>query len=310
LGRRNKGRQVNGIFLLNKSLDISSNGALQRVKYIYGAAKAGHTGSLDPLATGVLPICFGEATKFSQFLLDADKKYTATFKFGISTSSGDAGSHIISKKGAEKLGIKEINDTLKMFRGKILQVPSMYSALKHEGVRLYDLARKGISVDRKARNVEIYSLETVDFRSGSFPELDLEIHCSKGTYIRSLAEDIGDSLGYGAFVSKLHRRAVGRFNENDSITQKELELIKDSDSVNKLDSLLKPVDSGIQHLPEVHLTENATFNFCQGQPVKQPQVFRVCKEGDIVRVFQQEGSFIGVAEVFADGKITPKRLIV
>lgn len=170
MGRRNKGRQVNGIFLLNKSLDISSNGALQRVKYIYGAAKAGHTGSLDPLATGVLPICFGEATKFSQFLLDADKKYTATFKFGISTSSGDAGSHIISKKGAEKLGIKEINDTLKMFRGKILQVPSMYSALKHEGVRLYDLARKGISVDRKARNVEIYSLETVDFRSGSFPE--------------------------------------------------------------------------------------------------------------------------------------------
>ena len=155
MGRRNKGRQVNGILLLNKTLGVSSNKALQKVKHLYHAAKAGHTGTLDPLATGVLPICFGEATKFTQFLLDADKKYSATVRFGISTSSGDAGGKIISESGAINLNIKKINSTLAGFRGKIFQVPSMYSALKHEGVRLYEFARKGISVDRKARSIEI-----------------------------------------------------------------------------------------------------------------------------------------------------------
>ena len=310
MGRRNKGRQVNGILLLNKALGISSNKALQKVKHLYLAAKAGHTGTLDPLATGVLPICFGEATKFTQFLLDADKKYSATVRFGISTSSGDAGSKIISELGAVNLNIEKINNTLAGFRGKILQIPPMYSALKHEGVRLYELARKGINIDRKARSIEIYSLEVSNFRQGEFPEVDLKLHCSKGTYIRSLAEDIGISLGCGAYVSKLHRNAVGKFNDNDSITQKELELIKKVDLMDDLDSLLKPMDAGIQHLMEAYLTEDATFHFCRGQPVVAPQVFRESKEGDIVRVFQQEGLFIGVGEISANGKLAPKRLIV
>lgn len=310
MGHRNKGRQVNGILLLNKALGVSSNKALQEVKHLYHAAKAGHTGTLDPLATGVLPICFGEATKFTQFLLDADKKYSATIRFGISTSSGDAGSKIVSESGAINLNIEKINSTLARFRGKILQVPSMYSALKHEGVRLYELARKGINVDRKARSIEIYSLEIINFRPGEFPEADFKVHCSKGTYIRSLAEDIGTSLGCGAYISNLHRDAVGEFNNNDSITQKELEFIKNSDLMDDLDSLLKPIDAGIQHLMEANLTEDATFYFCRGQPVVAPQTFRESKEGDIVRVFQQEGLFIGVGEISADGKLVPKRLIV
>ena len=310
MGHRNKGRQVNGILLLNKALGVSSNKALQEVKHLYHAAKAGHTGTLDPLATGVLPICFGEATKFTQFLLDADKKYSATIRFGISTSSGDAGSKIVSESGAINLNIEKINSTLARFRGKILQVPSMYSALKHEGVRLYELARKGINVDRKARSIEIYSLEIINFRPGEFPEADFKVHCSKGTYIRSLAEDIGTSLGCGAYISNLHRDAVGEFNNNDSITQKELELIKNSDLMDDLDSLLKPIDAGIQHLLEANLTEDATFYFCRGQPVVVPQTLRESKEGDIVRVFQQEGLFIGVGEISADGKLAPKRLIV
>ena len=310
MGHRNKGRQVNGILLLNKALGVSSNKALQEVKHLYHAAKAGHTGTLDPLAAGVLPICFGEATKFTQFLLDADKKYSATIRFGISTSSGDAGSKIVSESGAINLNIEKINSTLARFRGKILQVPSMYSALKHEGVRLYELARKGINVDRKARSIEIYSLEIINFRPGEFPEADFKVHCSKGTYIRSLAEDIGTSLGCGAYISNLHRDAVGEFNNNDSITQKELEFIKNSDLMDDLDSLLKPIDAGIQHLMEANLTEDATFYFCRGQPVVAPQTFRESKEGDIVRVFQQEGLFIGVGEISADGKLAPKRLIV
>ena len=179
MGRRNKGRQVNGILLLNKALGVSSNKALQEVKHLYHAAKAGHTGTLDPLATGILPICFGEATKFTQFLLDADKKYSVTVRFGISTLSGDAGSKKISESGAINLNIEKINKALPKFRGKILQIPSMYSALKHEGVRLYELARKGINVDRKVRSIEIFSLEIINFRPGEFPEADLKFIVAK-----------------------------------------------------------------------------------------------------------------------------------
>jgi len=310
LGRRNKGRQVSGILLLDKPFDISSNGALQKVKRIFLAAKAGHTGTLDPLATGVLPICFGEATKFTQFLLDADKKYHTTIRFGISTASGDAGSDVTSELGAQSLTAKKVEEVLAEFRGNITQIPSMYSALKHEGERLYKLARQGISVERKVRDVNIHLLEAIDFRSGEFPEIDLKVHCSKGTYIRSLAEDIGSRLGCGAYVSKLHRSAVGQFDEKDSVTLEELELINKSKLIESLDSLLKPMDAGIQHLMAVHLPEDAAFYFRQGQPVVAPQVFREGKEGDIVRVFHQEESFLGVGEVMVDGRLAPKRLVV
>ena len=310
MGRRNKGRQVDGILLLNKPLGISSNGALQKTRRLFSAAKAGHTGSLDPLATGVLPICFGEATKFTQFLLDADKKYSATIRFGISTASGDAGSDIISELGAQDLEIEKIEKALASFRGNISQVPSMYSALKHKGERLYKLARKGISVDRKAREIKIYSLEMMSFRPDKFPEIDIKIHCSKGTYIRSLAEDMGVLLGCGAYVSKLHRDAVGQFDQSESITHEELESIEKTGLMEDLDCLLKPIDAGIKHLLAVYLSESTTFYFCQGQPVVSPQVFREGTEGDIVRVFQKEGLFLGVGEVTVDGKLTPKRLVV
>lgn len=310
MARRRKGRPVNGILLLDKPLGMSSNGALQKVKYLFFAAKAGHTGSLDPLATGVLPICLGEATKFTQFLLDADKQYRATFRFGIATASGDADGEILSENGAEDLTAKQVEAVLAEFRGDISQVPSMYSALKHQGQPLYKLAREGIEIEREARPVTIYSLEMAAFRPGEFPEADVEIYCSKGTYVRTLAEDIGTQLGCGAYVSKLHRNAAGPFDEADTITVAALETLREEHQAEELDYLLKPMDAGIKHLMEVELSEDTAFYFRQGQPVMAPQVYRDSEEGDIVRVFEESGPFLGVAEVTDDGRVAPKRLVV
>jgi|TARA_R110000822_G_scaffold59736_37_gene149299 tRNA pseudouridine55 synthase len=310
LARRRKGRSVNGILLLDKPLGVSSNGALQKVKYLFFAAKAGHTGSLDPLATGVLPICLGEATKFTQFLLDADKYYRATFRFGIATASGDADGEVLSENGAADLTAKQVESVLAGFRGDISQVPSMFSALKHNGQRLYKLAREGIDIEREARPVTIFSFEMTDFRPGDFPEADVEIHCSKGTYVRTLAEDIGAKLGCGAYVSKLHRNAAGPFDETDTITVEELEALRQEHPAEELDYLLKPMDAGIKHLMAVDLSEDTAFYFRQGQSVMAPQVYRDSEEGDIVRVFEAEGPFLGVAEVTDDGRVAPKRLVV
>ncbi len=310
MARRRKGRSVNGILLLDKPLGVSSNGALQKVKYLFFAAKAGHTGSLDPLATGVLPICLGEATKFTQFLLDADKYYRATFRFGIATASGDADGEVLSENGAADLTAKQVELVLAGFRGDISQVPSMFSALKHNGQRLYKLAREGIDIEREARPVTIFSFEMTDFRPGDFPEADVEIHCSKGTYVRTLAEDIGAKLGCGAYVSKLHRNAAGPFDETDTITVEELEALRQEHPAEELDYLLKPMDAGIKHLMAVDLSEDTAFYFRQGQSVMAPQVYRDSEEGDIVRVFEAEGPFLGVAEVTDDGRVAPKRLVV
>ncbi len=310
MARRRKGRSVNGILLLDKPLGVSSNGALQKVKYLFFAAKAGHTGSLDPLATGVLPICLGEATKFTQFLLDADKYYRATFRFGIATASGDADGEVLSENGAADLTAKQVESVLAGFRGDISQVPSMFSALKHNGQRLYKLAREGIDIEREARPVTIFSFEMTDFRPGDFPEADVEIHCSKGTYVRTLAEDIGAKLGCGAYVSKLHRNAAGPFDETDTITVEELEALRQEHPAEELDYLLKPMDAGIKHLMAVDLSEDTAFYFRQGQSVMAPQVYRDSEEGDIVRVFEAEGPFLGVAEVTDDGRVAPKRLVV
>lgn len=310
MARRRKGRSVNGILLLDKPLGASSNGALQKVKYLFFAAKAGHTGSLDPLATGVLPICLGEATKFTQFLLDADKYYRATFRFGIATASGDADGEVLSEDGAADLTAKQVESVLAGFRGDISQVPSMFSALKHNGQRLYKLAREGIDIEREARPVTIFFFEMTGFRPGDFPEADVEIHCSKGTYVRTLAEDIGAKLGCGAYVSKLHRNAAGPFDETDTITVEELEALRQEHSAEELDYLLKPMDAGIKHLTAVDLSEDTAFYFRQGQSVMAPQVYHDREEGDIVRVFEAEGPFLGVAEVTDDGRVAPKRLVV
>ena len=310
MGRRRKGRPVDGILLLNKPLGMSSNGALQKVRYLFFAAKAGHTGSLDPLATGVLPICLGEATKFTQFLLDADKHYQATFRFGMATASGDAGGEIVSEKGATDLTVNQLEAVLADFRGDISQIPSMYSALKHQGQPLYKLAREGIEIEREARPVTIYSLVLTAFRPGKFAEADVEIHCTKGTYVRTLAEDMGAQLGCGAYVSKLHRNIAGPFDEADTITLEELEALRENHLAEELDYLLKSMDAGIKHLMAVDLPEDTAFYFRQGQPVMAPQAYREGEEGDIVRVFETEGPFLGVGEVTDDGRVAPKRLVV
>jgi len=209
---------INGVLLLNKPLGMSSNAALQKTKRLIGAKKAGHTGSLDPLATGMLPICFGEATKFSQYLINSDKRYTTVAKLGIKTKTSDAEGAVIAQKPVPYLTTNEIELILENFRGKIKQIPSMYSALKHNGKPLYEYARQGKIIERSPRNIEIYELNIVNFNNDT---LTLDVHCSKGTYIRNLVEDIGDMIGCGAHVAKLHRTQVSNLPmEMVTVTQK------------------------------------------------------------------------------------------
>ncbi|HAZ95050.1 MAG TPA: tRNA pseudouridine(55) synthase TruB [Porticoccaceae bacterium] len=308
--RRNRGRSVNGIFLLNKPLDRSSNQALQRVKNLFDANKAGHTGALDPLATGVLPICLGEATKFSQFLLDSDKHYRSTFVLGVATETGDCDGDILSEADASTLTQNQIESAIEAFRGEIQQIPSMYSALKHNGQPLYKLARQGIEVERQARTINIYKYEIVDFRPGPRAELDVEVHVSKGTYVRTLAEDLGAALGCGAHVSALHRHIAGPFTEQETMTLPELEKLRESCEAPELDYLLKPMDIAVADRMAVELSEIVAGYFQLGQEVMSTQAFRNGQEGDIVRVFREGGAFLGVATVTEDGRIAPKRLVV
>ncbi|MDB3966250.1 tRNA pseudouridine(55) synthase TruB [Porticoccaceae bacterium] len=308
--RRNRGRSVNGIFLLNKPLDRSSNQALQRVKNLFDANKAGHAGALDPLATGVLPICLGEATKFSQFLLDSDKHYRSTFVLGVATETGDCDGDILSEADASTLTQNQIESAIEAFRGEIQQIPSMYSALKHNGQPLYKLARQGIEVERQARTINIYKYEIVDFRPGPRAELDVEVHVSKGTYVRTLAEDLGAALGCGAHVSALHRHIAGPFTEQETMTLPELEKLRESCEAPELDYLLKPMDIAVADRMAVELSEIVARYFQLGQEVMSTQAFRNGQEGDIVRVFREGGTFLGVGTVTEEGKVAPKRLVV
>jgi tRNA pseudouridine55 synthase len=308
--RRNRGRSVNGIFLLNKPLDRSSNQALQRVKNLFDANKAGHTGALDPLATGVLPICLGEATKFSQFLLDSDKHYRSTFVLGVATETGDCDGDTVSQADASALTQNQIESAIDAFRGEIEQIPSMYSALKHNGQPLYKLARQGIEVERDARTINVYKFEILDFRPGPQAELDVEVHVSKGTYVRTLAEDLGAALGCGAHVSALHRHIAGPFTEQESMTLPELEKLRENCEAPELDYLLKPMDIAVADRMAVELSEIVAGYFQLGQEVMSTQAFRNGQEGDIVRVFREGGTFLGVGTVTEDGKVAPKRLVV
>jgi tRNA pseudouridine55 synthase len=308
--RRNRGRSVNGIFLLNKPLDRSSNQALQRVKNLFDANKAGHTGALDPLATGVLPICLGEATKFSQFLLDSDKHYRSTFVLGVATETGDCDGDTVSKAEASNLTQNQIETAIEAFRGKIQQIPSMYSALKHNGQPLYKLARQGIEVERDARTINVYKYEILDFRPGPQAELDVEVHVSKGTYVRTLAEDLGAALGCGAHVSVLHRHIAGPFTEQETLTLPELEKLRENCEAPELDYLLKPMDIAVADRMAVELSNIVAGYFQMGQEVMSAQAFRNGQEGDIVRVFCEGGTFLGVGTITEDGKVAPKRLVV
>ncbi|MBD3648165.1 MAG: tRNA pseudouridine(55) synthase TruB [Pseudomonadales bacterium] len=305
--RRGKGRDVNGILLLDKPAGMTSNGALQQVKRLYKAAKAGHTGSLDPLATGVLPLCFGEATKFSQFLLDADKRYSTTITLGVSTTTGDADGEVVKEETPGTYSENEIEAVLERFRGEIDQTPSMYSAVKVNGKPLYKLARQGIEIERKSRRVRIYSLS---LKSREGDRLALDITCSKGTYIRSLAEDIGDALGCGGHISALRRLGSGPFDVEDTHTLEELESLAESEGLEALDRQLLPASAAVQDWPAVELTELMSSWVRQGQPVQIPHA---PTEG-WVRIFLEsddddEREFIGVGEILGDGRVAPRRLV-
>jgi tRNA pseudouridine55 synthase len=308
--RRNRGRSINGIFLLDKPQGLSSNQALQQVKNIFDANKAGHTGALDPLATGVLPICLGEATKFSQFLLDSDKHYLSTFTLGVSTETGDSEGAIINEQDASAITEDQIEAAIADFRGDIKQVPSMYSALKHNGQPLYKLARQGIEIEREARDITVFSYQILAYRPGPQAQLDVQLHVSKGTYVRSLAEDLGKALGCGAHVSALRRNIAGPFSDSEVITLPELQAMAENADPSDLDHLLKPMDIPVADRMAVELSETVAAYFQLGQPVMSTQAFREGQEGDIVRVFREGGAFLGVATVTDDGKIAPKRLVV
>ncbi|MCB1675769.1 MAG: tRNA pseudouridine(55) synthase TruB [Halioglobus sp.] len=306
MGRRRRGRPVNGILVLDKPSGLSSNQALQIAKRLYFAGKAGHTGALDPLATGVLPLCFGEATKFSQFLLDADKAYQSTFVLGVTTRTGDAEGEVLESSDASALTESAVAAELAAFRGEIEQLPSMYSAIKQDGQPLYKLARRGLEVERKTRSVVIKKLELTAFRGGERAEVDVYLQCSKGTYVRSLAEDLGRALGCGAHVSVLRRTQAGPFASGDSVTLAMLEALKANERLAEMDALLLPADSALGALPLVRLSESGGFYMRQGQPVLVPNA--PCD--GMVRVALESGEFLGVGEILDDGRVAPRRLIV
>ena len=308
--RRNRGRSVNGMFLLDKPAGLSSNKALQRVKAIYDANKAGHTGSLDPLATGILPICLGEATKFSQFLLLSDKHYRSTFTLGVVTDTGDCDGSEVDRIDASGITRADVELAMDKFRGEIEQIPSMYSALKHQGQPLYKLARQGLVVEREPRAVTVYRYEIIDFRPGVEAQLDVEVHVSKGTYVRSLAEDLGRALGCGGHVSALRRHRAGPFDESQIMTLDDLEEQSRCLGQQGLDGLLKPMDIAVGDRMAVELSSVVAGYFMLGQPVMSNQAFRNGQEGDIVRVFRDDGVFLGIGEINQDGQVAPKRLVV
>lgn len=319
---RRKGRPVDGVLLLNKPAGMTSNQALQRAKRLFFVEKAGHTGALDPLATGVLPLCFGEATKFSQFLLDADKGYRVCIQFGVTTDTCDADGEVLTEQSAADVTRERLEASLKPLLGDILQVPPMYSALKLNGQPLYKMARQGVEVEREPRPVTIYSMEILAFRPGERAEVELDIRCSKGTYIRSIAVDLGKALGCGAHVKTLHRSLAGLFGEDQCITLDELlaefERLQaeegDEAAYARLDQHLLGADAPVATLPEVELAANSAYYFRLGNPVMHPQVYRIAPQAAIVRVFcaetdQSPRAFLGLGEITDDGRVAPKRII-
>ncbi len=295
MARNKKGRDVHGILLLDKSLGVSSNRALQEVKRLYNANKAGHTGSLDPLATGLLPVCFGEATKVSAYLLDQDKRYHVVVQLGIVTDTGDAEGVVIQSSPVAPFTKSELENCLKAFVGPIDQVPPMYSALKHQGRKLYEYARDGLTIERKPRRITIYQLELIEYNQD---QLMLDVHCSKGTYIRTLAEDIGQALGCGGSVNKLRRLTVGSFSINQAHT---IEQLLEMDDEQLLQSMIA-VDNPLSGMPAVNVTAE------QAKAIKHGQALQIDNSVQgMVRIYSQE-SFLGLGEMFLDGKLAPKKL--
>jgi tRNA pseudouridine55 synthase len=300
--RKLRGRNVNGILLLDKAIGITSNTALQKVKRLYQANKAGHTGSLDPLASGLLPLCLGEATKLSSFLLDADKAYEGVCKLGIKTSTADAEGAVIQTRPVPDLSEAQLLATLEKFVGTIEQIPPMHSAIKMQGQPLYKLAHQGIEVERQPREVTIHSLRLTRQAADEFA---FELHCSKGTYVRTLVEDIGELLGCGAHLSALRRTMVGPFEISHAVTMETLEHTAAEDGFAGLDGLLIPMDQALEKWPAIHLSENSTYYVRQGQPV---QVAKAPTSG-WVRLFASNDHFLGVGQILEDGRVAPRRLV-
>ena len=302
MGRRRRGRPVNGLLVVDKPQGMSSNDAVQKAKRLFGAAKVGHTGSLDPLATGVLPLCFGEATKFSQYLLSSEKTYWTRIKLGVRTDTSDSDGEVVAERSADHVTTSLIEDELEAFRGEISQVPSMYSALKHNGQPLYKLARQGIEVEREPRQITIFE-NTLLKHYGN--DIELRIHCSKGTYVRTIADDLGEALGCGAHVTALRRLAAGPFDEADVVQFEHLEAEREAGR--SLDGLLQPIESAVRQWPVVELNEASTFYVRQGQPVQVP---KAPTSGWVQLLAEDAGNrFLGVGEVLDDGRIAPRRLI-
>jgi len=300
---RKRGRDIHGVFLLDKPQGMSSNDIMQKVKRIFQANKAGHTGALDPLATGMLPICLGEATKFSQFLLDADKRYLVTAKLGERTDTSDAEGQIVETREV-KVKTPEILTALEQFRGDILQVPTMFSALKHNGKPLYEYARQGITVEREARPITIFELNFIEYNA---PYLTLEVHCSKGTYIRTLVDDLGEVLGCGAHVTMLRRTAVADYPTEKMLDWNALQALAESQDLSLLDALLLPMDTAVAKLPALTLNESQTQGIGFGQRIKFDNPNSL--QGQ-VRLFSHENRFLGVAVIDENNVIRPQRLVV
>ncbi|PLR24714.1 MULTISPECIES: tRNA pseudouridine(55) synthase TruB [Pantoea] len=306
---RRRGRDVHGVFLLDKHQGASSNDVLQKVKRLFNANKAGHTGALDPLATGMLPICLGEATKFSQYLLDSDKRYRVIARLGERTDTSDADGNIVETR-AITFDQAALNAALDYFRGDTMQVPTMFSALKYQGRKLYEYAREGITVPREARPIKVFELQFIRWEGD---ELELEIHVSKGTYIRTIIDDLGERLGCGAHVIMLRRLQVARYPIERMVTLEQLQEVAatvnmaETPDYSALDALLLPMDSPAEEFPMVNLLPTVAAYFKQGMPV---QVADAPEQG-LVRVTEgDEQKFIGMAEIADDGRVAPRRLVV
>ncbi|MBK8815289.1 MAG: tRNA pseudouridine(55) synthase TruB [Methylococcaceae bacterium] len=296
---RRSWKDIHGILLLDKRLGISSNRALQEAKRLYQANKAGHTGSLDPLATGLLPVCFGAATKISGMLLDDNKRYQVQVQLGIKTDTGDLEGNIIESKPVPEVSIQTLKVILEKFTGPQDQIPPMYSALKQDGKKLYELARNGITVERKARHITIFELTLLSYQNDI---LELDVYCSKGTYIRTLAEDIGQELGCGATVKALRRTQVGQFSIDQAITITQLENLDEQSLISRLIA----VDTPLQTLPAIQLNNQQTVNIRYGQTLNLELNIEKALYGS-VRMYH-ENEFLGLGEMRLDGKLAPKKL--
>jgi tRNA pseudouridine55 synthase len=295
-------RKINGILLLDKPTGMSSNKALQIAKRLFGAKKAGHTGSLDPLASGLLPLCLGEATKISQYLLAADKSYLVTLRLGVRTASGDAEGEVIATNPVPDINFALLEKYFKPFRGEIKQVPSMFSALKHQGQPLYKLARQGISVERESRTIWVHQLNVLNFTADS---VQFELHCSKGTYVRTLVDDFGESLGCGAHVIALRRTQVGRFAHEQMTSLENLQTLRETSGAEALEKFLLPMESALAHWPQLNVAESTAFYLRQGHPVVIPHA----PVSGWVVLLDKSARFFGIGEILEDGKVAPRRII-